>query len=362
MKPDLCSTSVTVSSTKLRKSIAGWYAISEEFAGAVLARYLPGRDLSALSSLQVLLDAFPSHRVQLEYAFSTNVRGRQLRDALLEHGILIGPFASQNCLDVGCAYGGYLNAMRDLGFECCGIEISPALAQLGRLNASGGNLLVGDFLEFDFSSIAPRKGYDLIICNDVIEHVSDPAKCLSKISSLLSATGVAYVETGNRHSMLNVMRDIHFQMYGLALLPHTSATAYYCKMSGSDRYEVGEFYDASWYINSVKRQTGYRACVFPAPVTGESAVELMARLFAEHAQWKQHESHKVSVFLADELESRFAQYSIELCTAYAQSLQTGNWKEFATVWIDPLIRFVIRRQPAGLDGDHKSGVAGAVAG
>jgi len=96
---------------------------------------------------------------------------------------------SANILDVGCANGGMLKALKELGYEClCGIDPSPVCVEntqrLG-IEAHQGSL----FLPFTESA------YDCVILSHTLEHVEDVRGAVNWIRSRLKPTGVVFIET-----------------------------------------------------------------------------------------------------------------------------------------------------------------------
>ncbi|HEX3595959.1 MAG TPA: class I SAM-dependent methyltransferase [Polyangiaceae bacterium] len=94
-------------------------------------------------------------------------------------------------LDVGAAYGLFLKAARERGWDGSGVEIAPDCA-LEAARISGASVACGDFLD------VPLTGpYDVIVMLDVIEHLRDPAAAVARALKLLSPGGLFVVETGD---------------------------------------------------------------------------------------------------------------------------------------------------------------------
>ena len=72
----------------------------------------------------------PCLSMYLEFALSTNERGRKVAD-LIE---TMTPLAGKRTLDVGCAYGGFLVAMAERGASPTGFDIDPYWLGLGAHN------------------------------------------------------------------------------------------------------------------------------------------------------------------------------------------------------------------------------------
>jgi SAM-dependent methyltransferase len=96
-------------------------------------------------------------------------------------------------LDVGCAAGFCMAAMRELGFEAHGVEVSGTIARhaverLGFDTVHVGTLESAPYEEGTFG---------LITMWDVIEHVPEPTALLSRARELLAPDGLLVVETQN---------------------------------------------------------------------------------------------------------------------------------------------------------------------
>jgi 2-polyprenyl-3-methyl-5-hydroxy-6-metoxy-1,4-benzoquinol methylase len=112
---------------------------------------------------------------------------RQQETALQIANVLQNTNAS--ILDVGCANGGMLKALKELGFKSlCGIDPSPVCVentrQLG-IEAHQGSL----FLSFK------ENAYDCVILSHTLEHVEDVRGALNWIRERLKTSGIVYIET-----------------------------------------------------------------------------------------------------------------------------------------------------------------------
>jgi 2-polyprenyl-3-methyl-5-hydroxy-6-metoxy-1,4-benzoquinol methylase len=96
-------------------------------------------------------------------------------------------------LDIGCGYGENLYILkRDFGCKVFGLEPSEMTAKTGR---SFFNIDISSSLLEDHNF--KRDKFDIIICNHVLEHVTDPLSFLIKIKSLLTTNGLLYLEVPN---------------------------------------------------------------------------------------------------------------------------------------------------------------------
>lgn len=108
---------------------------------------------------------------------------------------LIG-FTKGRLLDVGCGNGRYLSEMRRLGWQVEGLDPDPLAVRLAR---DMFKLKVHETtLE---NSVLHDESYDVITLNHVIEHLHDPASCLSKCKELLRPGGHLIIRTPNADSL-----------------------------------------------------------------------------------------------------------------------------------------------------------------
>ena len=87
-------------------------------------------------------------------------------------------------LELGCAGGEYLAALRDRGgFRVKGVELSPYAAKKAR--EKGLDVSVGTLEEAGFED----ESFDLVVARHVLEHLPDPCATLSEINRILKIDG-----------------------------------------------------------------------------------------------------------------------------------------------------------------------------
>lgn len=100
-------------------------------------------------------------------------------------------------LDVGCASGWFLNEIskRYPNARCAGIDIYSNAILYGKKGYKNLYLLKADAHSIPF----PGNSFNVVICTEVLEHVSNPEKVLQEIKRVLKSNGIAIVEmdTGN---------------------------------------------------------------------------------------------------------------------------------------------------------------------
>jgi 2-polyprenyl-3-methyl-5-hydroxy-6-metoxy-1,4-benzoquinol methylase len=93
-------------------------------------------------------------------------------------------------LEVGCAHGGYVALLGWAGYDAVGTEISPSVVRFAK-ETFAVNVLAG-FVE---KQAFEAGSFDIIVLNDVIEHLPDPVSTLTHCARLLSRNGLFAIQT-----------------------------------------------------------------------------------------------------------------------------------------------------------------------
>jgi len=212
-------------------------------------------------------------------------RGREIVKLLQPWTLVRG----LDVLDVGCGFGGLLIVMHEAGAKSLsGMEIDAT-----RVHWAGERMKALRFpatlRQFDIcraDAIQQLGTYDLILAQDVIEHVSDPRATIQHISRLLRPGGFVYMQVGNKFSPDQLAGDHHYKLPGITLLSRPQAIEYFCarlKLTETD-YAVGTWREEKYYRNvfakegvTLQRVDRYKS---PDNVTGfaKPISELLARL------------------------------------------------------------------------------------
>jgi len=111
-------------------------------------------------------------------------------------------------LELGCAHGGYVALLGWAGFTATGTEMSPWVVEFAK-KTFAIDALAGPVEQQPF---APGS-FDVIVLNDVLEHLSTPAATLAHCARLLAADGFFVIQTPEykehlTHADLVAARDI----------------------------------------------------------------------------------------------------------------------------------------------------------
>lgn len=110
---------------------------------------------------------------------------------------------SGNILDIGCAYGVFLDLAKKMGWNPQGIEISKKSSQYAR-KYFNLPIFTGTLKQANLKS----DNFNLITMWDVIEHLSDPTSDLKKIYRLLKKDGIIMILTVNFDSLMGRMANL----------------------------------------------------------------------------------------------------------------------------------------------------------
>lgn len=128
-------------------------------------------------------------------------------------------------LDLGCGRGFTLAALREMGWECVGTELSEEMAAEARKTA-GVQVLLGGPEEFPF----PGGSFDAVTAWHSLEHMERPVRTVREVARLLKPGGLLLVEVPDANSLqarvgggrwfhFDVPRHLyHFTREGLAAI------------------------------------------------------------------------------------------------------------------------------------------------
>jgi 2-polyprenyl-3-methyl-5-hydroxy-6-metoxy-1,4-benzoquinol methylase len=195
----------------------------------------------------------PMLRVWSDYAMTTVERGEEAVRIVDQRR----PVRGLRSLDVGCAYGGFPIAFARAGaVEAVGLELDTQLLELGhellRDLPCPARLLRGDAMDAGF--MASLGSFDIITCNDVIEHVSDAWTLARHLATALRPGGVLCLWVPNSRAIQHVLSDPHYGLFGISLLSRSEAVEYY-RNRFSEAYDVGEYYRLGEYVEALGRHS-----------------------------------------------------------------------------------------------------------
>lgn len=99
-------------------------------------------------------------------------------------------------LDVGCATGDFLGAIRNEGWRVQGVELNPQIAAFAQ-QTIGGKVFAGSLLEAAYSDHT----FDLVTFWDVLEHLADPRQALVEAARITRPSGSLVLSLPNPRSL-----------------------------------------------------------------------------------------------------------------------------------------------------------------
>jgi len=116
--------------------------------------------------------------------------GQERRLAIIERYI---PLAGKRVLDLGCGLGEYVRGFARQGAEAHGCDVAHSrLVEARRRGAGDLTVAAGESLPYRSGS------FDVVVLNEVIEHVSDDRATMREVGRVLAPGGIAVLYAPNR--------------------------------------------------------------------------------------------------------------------------------------------------------------------
>lgn len=114
-------------------------------------------------------------------------------------------------LEIGCSYGGYLQELKDLGWNVVGRELDKGMVEYAQ--STGLNVSAGRIEEIDFKD----GEFNVVIMSMVLEHLYEPFVMLDRATKWLSSNGQLIFSIPN----IDGLEFYFYKEYTYALqLPH----------------------------------------------------------------------------------------------------------------------------------------------
>jgi 2-polyprenyl-3-methyl-5-hydroxy-6-metoxy-1,4-benzoquinol methylase len=167
------------------------------------------------------------------------------------------PVQGKRVLDVGGGYGGMMISMAEQGAHVTGVEIDPERAHTGKQRLAELGIAC-DYRVADICDPIARGNmglFDVITCQDVLEHVMDPTLMVQTMCSMLKPGGVIFVQVPNKWGAQQLMSDHHYALTGITALSRKQAIEYWQLATGEEaqHYGVGYPRGERYYMNAFAR-------------------------------------------------------------------------------------------------------------
>jgi SAM-dependent methyltransferase len=108
-------------------------------------------------------------------------------------------FNALKVLEIGCAEGGFLEILYELGIDAVGLELEPQRVKIAIEKNPNLKIIIGDITD-DKIVEQIGKRFDLIVMRDVIEHIPRRSEMFSNIVKLLNTEGYLYITFPPKYS------------------------------------------------------------------------------------------------------------------------------------------------------------------
>jgi SAM-dependent methyltransferase len=154
------------------------------------------------------------------------------------------PAGELDVLDVGCGYGHTANELAKMCRTVVGIEPSAPLATAAQ--AACGLAVIRHQSIYDLTD---ENAYDLVILDNVFEHLPDQPRGLAIISAALRSGGVAFLLMPNKLWPI----EVHYHLPFLSYLPLWLANAYLRLTRRGTDYTDASYAPTYWRLNRLLR-------------------------------------------------------------------------------------------------------------
>lgn len=104
----------------------------------------------------------------------------------------IPQFHKKKVLEVGCAEGGLLDALQEIGMYAVGIELNAERAAIAKEKNHALNILIGDIIDPTLKEKL-NETFDMIIMREVIEHVPNKKAVFDNLNKLIQPDGYLFI-------------------------------------------------------------------------------------------------------------------------------------------------------------------------
>jgi SAM-dependent methyltransferase len=172
-------------------------------------------------------------------------RWKRAREVSIERGKFVRSIISKMCecqnliiLDSGSGEGGTSKVLSEDN-NVTSFDMSKVRLHRQKDSFSNFNLLCGSSSSLPFK----KNSFDLIILQDVLEHLDNRDKLINDINNLLNEKGMIYLSTPNKYSVINIVADPHWGVPMVSLLKRESIRKYflrYFRKSEKNRLDIAE--------------------------------------------------------------------------------------------------------------------------
>jgi SAM-dependent methyltransferase len=170
--------------------------------------------------------------------------------------------AGARVLDIGCGDGGVPIAFALEGAVAAGLEPGRRSVVRAAVRAEDHGVSVAFVRGVAEALPFPDADRDVVVLDNVLEHVGDRERTLSEIGRVLRPEGILYMVTPKPFAPLSLLSDPHYGAPGLTLLPRPVQKWLVERRVGPGAYDVGWIPPRPWLRRALARH-GFRSLVSP---------------------------------------------------------------------------------------------------
>lgn len=151
------------------------------------------------------------------------------------------PVRERDVLDVGCQWGATCIALSRAGARSCGVDIDEDFINGARLRADEQGVQIDVRVGHSEAIPFPDESFDVVLLHNVIEHVRSHRETVSELVRVLRPGGGLWLTGPNRLSPQLLVRDPHYSMFGVSILPARVGELYVTRVRRYPSWTVGTF-------------------------------------------------------------------------------------------------------------------------
>jgi 2-polyprenyl-3-methyl-5-hydroxy-6-metoxy-1,4-benzoquinol methylase len=158
---------------------------------------------------------------------------------------LLRPVSQLSVLDVGSGYGHTAIELARFCDHVVGIEPNPVLFQYAATMQATRGLTNVTFRHQRIESLDDQCAYDLVVLDNVLEHIAEQPLALARISQALRPGGVAILIIPNKLWPI----EVHYRLPFLSYFPLRLANAYLRMTGRGSDYTDSSYALTFWQLN-----------------------------------------------------------------------------------------------------------------
>jgi SAM-dependent methyltransferase len=157
------------------------------------------------------------------------------------------PDSSSSILDMGCANGGLLRSLKQLGYYNI-LGIDPSKTCNKHVTSLGINCVEGDIFSTTFNQLSEK--FDCIVLTHLLEHIYDLSKAIDNLSAKLNKNGILFIEVpdASRYSDHYIVPFYYIDCEHINHFDHTSLS----NLITSKRFTQIETRDIEFKVTEAK--------------------------------------------------------------------------------------------------------------